>query len=165
MQVLNDYQNFKTFSAIKWLGDYKLCALLQMPKKVLKNDQAWLNLNELKPQQGWFTLASSVVVFDSYDAFQKLNKDQPILNGECVSSNGSTSWHLRPDISGELALYELSEQSGETHLVKTQEVFLKSQLVQTGKAQYRLYSMQDNTANIQQIASRFVGFTDLKVGR
>lgn len=162
MQVLNDFNKFKELSEIEWLSDFNSCALKQSEKRTLSHDQVWEYLNSLEPTQGWLTLTSEIVVFDSFESFKNLPKDGSILNGEIVSSNGQISWHLRADISGELGLYELSESSGDTHIVKSQKVLLKSALIQNGIAIYRIYSHLDGNGQMTETASRFSGFEGIK---
>lgn len=159
-QLLTDYQTYQDTAKThqtNWLSDYQLCQLVVNSEKCVKNDQAWSELEAFKPTQGWITLTSEVVVFKSNEEFKAISKSHNPLNGEMINASGNTSLHLRPHVSGDLQLIEMTQKQGNTHLVKTQTIKLKSPSIKTGEATYSLYGQMIDAKFVISF-SRFDGF-------
>lgn len=162
-ELLNDYQQFKSQLPFAWLADFTPCQIESSVTVQMNQQEVWQTIEKLKPQQGWFTLASEIVLFETPTKLAEILKDQPyLINGEMVSADSQTSWHIHRNSAGDINLVTLQQTQGQSHLVKQQIIKLKSPTKVTGEACYAVYYQtnvqQDYDHLTQVVASRFLGF-------
>lgn len=141
-QAYNDVRKALQKHDVNWMPELTIESLTVNPTTYCDNDQAWLQIQSFKPNQGWIQTLDHLHLITSDDLQQTQDH---VISAELVNADHE-SLHIRPANKGQLSLTRFTPNQGETYYVTQTQHQIKhvsktesGTQAQTGNAVYQLY--------------------------